>query len=205
MEILADLGILSGTAWASGINLYLTCAGLGLVQRMGLLDLPGNLDFLSHPLVIALALIMYAVEFFADKIPLVDSAWDSVHTLIRPLGGAFLAYMATTNAGPVVQFPAALLSGAVSLDSHLTKAATRAAINTSPEPITNSLASLTEDGLVVGVLWLIINHPVIAVLCVIGFIVFSFWFLKIMYRFVKKIFTFSGRGNDRSALSSSRT
>lgn len=200
MEVLSNLGILSGTAWASGINLYLTCAGLGIAQRMNILSLPGNLDFLSHPLVIAAAVIMYAVEFFADKIPFVDSAWDSVHTFIRPLGGAFLAYMATTNAGPVVQFPAAVISGAVSLDSHLTKATARAAINTSPEPITNSIASVTEDGLVVGVLWMIINHPVIAVLCVIGFIVFSVWFLKVMYRFLRRVFRFFGGSREETSI-----
>lgn len=200
MEFLSNIGVLAGTSWASGVNLYMTCAGLGIAQRLGWVALPGDLGFLSHPLVILAAIAMYGVEFVADKIPFVDSAWDSVHTVIRPLGGAFLAYMATTNAGPVVQFPAALLSGAVSLDSHLTKATTRAAINTSPEPVTNSLASISEDGLVVGALWLVVNHPVIATLCVIGFIIFSIWFLKMMFRFLRKVFSFFS-GNKEEGVS----
>jgi hypothetical protein len=188
MEILNSLGVLLGGSWSSGVNLYLTVAGLGILNRTGALALPGNLDVISNPLIIGLAVVMYLVEFFADKIPYVDSAWDSVHTAIRPLGGAALAYMATANAGPALQIPIALLSGGVAMESHLTKATARAAINTSPEPITNSVASITEDGLVAAVLWLIVKHPVIATVVVILFIIFSVWFLKTMYRFIKKIF-----------------
>ncbi len=196
MEALNNIGLVLGSSWASGVNLYLTVAGLGIAQRVGLVNLPGNLDGISNLFVISIAVLLYAVEFFADKIPYVDSAWDSVHTFIRPVGGALLAYMATAGIGPAVQFPVALLSGTVALDSHLTKATTRVAINTSPEPITNSIASVTEDGLVVGALWLVINHPIVASIAVILFIVFSIWFLKVMFRFVKKVFRFlSGKGD----------
>jgi len=134
--------------------------------------------------------LMYAVEFFADKIPLVDSVWDSVHTFIRPIGGAALSYMAMADIGPVAQIPAALLSGTVAMDSHLTKATARVAINTSPEPVTNSIASVSEDAMVVGALWMIVNHPIITGIIVILFVLFSIWFLKMMFRFVKKVFRF---------------
>ena len=127
-------------------------AGLGIADRAGWITLPGNLDTLSHPLVIGAAVIMFGVEFLADKVPYVDSAWDSVHTFIRPLGGAALAYMGAADMGPVAQTSLSLLGGTVAMDSHLTKATTRVAINTSPEPITNSVASITEDATVIGIL-----------------------------------------------------
>ncbi|MDP8229715.1 MAG: DUF4126 domain-containing protein [Candidatus Gorgyraea atricola] len=196
MDVLANLGVMLGGSWASGVNLYLTIAGLGIMDKLGILSLPGNLDAISNPFVIAIAILMYAVEFFADKIPLVDSAWDSVHTFIRPLGGAALSYMAMADIGPVAQIPAALLSGTVAMDSHLTKATTRAAINTSPEPVTNSIASVSEDALVVGVLWMIVNHPIITGVLVILFIAFSIWFLKMMFRFVRKIFNFGKKRSE---------
>jgi len=190
MEVLTNLSTLLGTSWASGVNLYLTIAGLGIAQRMDLIALPGNMDSISGLPVIIVAILLYGVEFVADKIPFVDSAWDSVHTLIRPAGGAALAYLATAGVGPAVQLPVALLSGAVAMDSHLTKATSRAAINTSPEPVTNSVASVSEDAMVVGVLWLIVKHPIIAGILVILFILFSIWFLKLMFRFLKKVFRF---------------
>ena len=161
---------------------------LGISHRMQWIELPGNLDALSNPFVIGLAIVMYLAEFVADKVPYVDSLWDSVHTIIRPVGGAVIGYLATADAGSALQIPAALFSGSVSLDSHLTKATSRAAINTSPEPVTNLVASVTEDISVAGMMYLIIKHPIIAGLAVIAFIVFSIWFLKKMFHFVKKIF-----------------
>ena len=199
MEVLSNLGVMLGGSWASGVNLYLTIAGLGIMDKMGILSLPGNLDAISNPLVIAAAILMYAVEFFADKIPIVDSAWDSVHTFIRPIGGAALSYMAMADIGPLAQIPAALLSGTVAMDSHLTKATTRVAINTSPEPVTNSIASVSEDALVIGALWMIVNHPIVTGLLVILFIAFSIWFLRVMFRFVKKVFRFF-TGKQKSTL-----
>jgi hypothetical protein len=198
MEVLNSIGVLFGSSWASGVNLYLTVAGLGIASRFGWINLPGNMDAISHPLVILVAVLIYAVEFFADKIPLVDSIWDSIHTFIRPVGGAALAYMAMADVGPAIQVPVALLSGAIAMDSHLTKATTRLAINTSPEPITNSIASVTEDGLVLGVLWLIIKHPIITIIAVILFIMFSIWFLKKMFRFVKRVFRFLSSSGDKA-------
>ena len=187
MDIVNSLGVLVGGSWAAGVNLYLTTAGLGIAHQMGWVTLPGNMESLANPLVIGAALLIYAVEFFADKIPFVDSAWDSVHTFIRPAGGMALGYMAMADVGPAVQYPVALLTGSIALDSHLTKATSRAAINTSPEPISNSVASVTEDVGVLGAMYLIIKHPVIASVLVILFIIFSIWFLKKMFRFLKKV------------------
>lgn len=196
MEVLNSVGVLLGSSWAAGVNLYLTVAGLGIAQRFGWIALPGNMDTLSHPLVIITAILLYLVEFIADKIPLVDSMWDSVHTFIRPLGGATLGYLAMANAGPALQIPVALLTGAVSADSHLTKATTRAVINTSPEPVTNSVASVTEDISVGMVLFLVIKHPIFAIILVVLFILFSVWFLKKMFRFLKRVFGFARRNQD---------
>ena len=187
MELLSSLGVLAGSSWASGINLYLTVASLGIAHRLQWITLPGNMDTLAHPLVIGTAVLIYAIEFFADKIPYVDSAWDSVHTFIRPAGGALLGYLAMADAGPAVQYSVALMTGSIALDSHLTKATARVAINTSPEPITNSVASVTEDVGVLGAIYLIIKHPAVVTILVILFIVFSIWFLKKMFQFMKKI------------------
>ena len=197
MDVLNNLNLVLGSSWMSGVNLYLTVAGLGIVNRIGLINLPGNLDVISHPLIIITALLIYLVEFVADKIPYIDSTWDSIHTFIRPLGGATLTYAAMADMGPVVQIPLALLSGAVSLDSHLTKATARLAINSSPEPVSNSVASLTEDGLVITVLWLIIRHPIIASLIIILFILASIWFLKKMFRFLKGVFKIFRQDKER--------
>jgi hypothetical protein len=200
MDILNTLPALLGSSWASGINLYLTIAALGIAQRMDWLTLPGELETLSHPLVIITAAALYLVEFVADKIPYVDSTWDSIHTVIRPMGGAALGYMAMAGAGPALQLPVALLTGAVAADSHLTKATARIAINTSPEPFTNSIASVAEDISVATVIFLIVQHPIIATIAVILFILFSIWFLKTMFRFLKKVFTwlFGGREEVKS-------
>lgn len=199
MSFLANLGMILGGSWASGINLYLTMAALGILDRLGIISLPGKLDVLSHPLVIIIAILLFLVEFFADKIPYVDNAWDTVHTVIRPAGAAIMAYMATSGASEPVQLSMAMLSGGVAMDAHLTKATTRVAINTSPEPVSNIVASTSEDALVLGTIWLIVNHPVIAGVLVVSFIVFSIWFLKVMFRFLQKVFTFltGGEGDTK--------
>lgn len=187
-DALSSLSVLLGGSLGSGINLYMTTAGLGIAHRLGLLTLPGDADVLSHPFVIVLALGLYGIEFIADKIPFVDSAWDSVHTFIRPFSAAALGYMAMAQVGPLGQVPMALLTGSIAMDSHLMKATTRAAINTSPEPVTNSVASITEDLSVAGILYLIIAHPVVALVVVAGVVLFSFWFLKKMFRFIRCFF-----------------
>lgn len=193
MTGIQSLGFLLGSSWASGINLYLTVASLGIAKRMEWIELPGQLEVLSHPLVIGVAVVMYLIEFCADKVPYVDSAWDAVHTFIRPVGAILLGYMAFagTDVDPAVQMAIALGTGAVAFNSHLTKATARAAINTSPEPVSNSVASVTEDACVLGVLCLVNSHPILASLLVILFIVFSIWFLKKMFHLMKRVL--SGR------------
>lgn len=189
MDTLSTIGFLLGTSWSSGINLYLTGAGLGLAHRMEWMTLPGGLDILSHPLVIAVLVIIFAIEFIADKVPYVDSAWDSFHTLIRPMGGAIIGYMALNGADPAMQYSAALLTGTVALNAHLTKATARVAINSSPEPVTNSVASVTEDVSVVGILYLVAQYPVWAAIISLLLICGSIWFLVKMMKFLKKVFS----------------
>jgi len=197
------LALLLGGSWASGVNVYLTTAILGIAHRMDWIQLPGDLSAIAHPVVIVLAVLLYAIEFVADKVPFVDSAWDSVHTFIRPAGGAALGYLAMAGASPALQVPVAVLTGTISLDAHLTKATSRAAINTSPEPFSNSAASVAEDASVVGIMYLIMKHPIIATLCVILFIVVSIWFLRLMFRFIKRIF--SGKNKTEDSETQERT
>jgi len=198
MDILNSLGVLAGSSWASGINLYLTIASLGVAQRMHWLTLPGDMNVLANPLVIIVAVVLYAVEFVADKIPFVDSAWDSVHTFIRPAGSALMGYMSAAHLGLEAQIPLALVTGAVALNSHLTKATTRVAINTTaPIPGVGAAASVGEDGAVLGVMYLIIKHPIIAAFVVILFILFSIWLLRKLFRFLKKVLSFIFRSESK--------
>ncbi len=190
MDVLSSVGTLLGGSWASGVNLYMTVAGLGIAQRMHWISLPGNMDVLGNPLIILVAGAMYIVEFVADKIPFFDNLWDSAHTFIRPTGGALLGYMASVHMGPAVQIPVALLTGSVSLSSHLAKATSRVAINSTTPPGTNSVASVGEDASVCGVLYLVIKHPIIAAIVIILLIALSIWVLIKMFKFLKKVLGF---------------
>jgi hypothetical protein len=159
------LNALTGTlpfAFTSGVNLYATVAVLGLCSHFGLVALPDQFRALDNPWVIGIAAVMYVVEFVADKVPWLDTAWDAVHTVIRPLGGALVAMSALGNAGPGLQAAAALIGGSVALTTHLTKAGTRAVVNTSPEPFTNWALSVGEDLFVIGLTWVAVQHPVLA-------------------------------------------
>lgn len=195
MTAIQTVGFLLGSSWASGINLYLTVGSLGFAHRMEWIDLPGHLEVLANPLVIAVAAVMYAIEFFADKVPYVDSAWDTIHTFIRPVGAIMLGYMAMADTGvdPAIQMAIALVTGTIAFNSHLTKATARVAINTSPEPVSNSVASVTEDASVVGLLYLVTAHPVLAGILVVFLIVISVWFLKRMFHFMKRVLTRSNK------------
>lgn len=162
MEILSVLGVALGFATLSGINLYLTTFLAGLAIRFNWLDLAvqhENLAILANPWIIGVAGLLYLVEFFADKIPWLDSGWDAVHTFIRPIGGAMLALAALGELDPAMAVIATLLSGGTSLLTHTSKAATRLLINMSPEPVSNMAASLGEDGLVLGGLGLMAVAP----------------------------------------------
>ncbi|HEU5171526.1 MAG TPA: DUF4126 domain-containing protein [Gemmatimonadales bacterium] len=175
MSPLETLGWALGTSFASGLNLYATVATTGLLQQFGIIQLPPPLQVLAQPLVWGIALGLFVIEFVADKIPLVDSAWDTVHTFIRPPAAALLAYGAFGAVPEAWRLGAALLAGSVALTSHGAKATTRAAANASPEPFSNWILSLIEDAIAVGLAWLAAEHPVITgvivVLLVIGCVV----------------------------------
>ncbi|HUL15767.1 MAG TPA: DUF4126 domain-containing protein [Terriglobales bacterium] len=177
-----------GTGFSSGLNLYATVATLGLLQRYGVVHLPQPLAVLSHPLVIGIAIALYLIEFFADKIPFFDTIWDAVHTFIRPPAAAVLAYAAVGGAPPEWRWMAALLAGGVALTSHGTKAATRAAINTSPEPLSNWALSFGEDLLAVWLTWFATKHPVATVVIVVALVVLCVYLLARLFRFVRRIF-----------------
>ena len=150
-------------AFAAGLNVYATIAVIGLSGRFALVSLPESLRVFEHPWVIGVALAMFTIEFVADKVPWFDSVWDAVHTLIRPLGGAFIAMTAIGgDASPAATTIAALVGGSTALTTHLTKAGARAAANTSPEPFSNWLLSLGEDVVAVSISYVALTHPVLA-------------------------------------------
>lgn len=162
MEALATLGRTLGFSFAAGINLYATVAILGLASRYGWVALPEQFRAFDSDLVIGAALLLYVVEFFADKIPWVDTLWDTLHTFIRPVGGALMAVAALGESSATVQGLMALLGGAVAAGSHATKAGTRVMVNTSPEPFSNWFLSLFEDLFVVGLGYLAMAYPLAA-------------------------------------------
>ncbi|MGA7239380.1 MAG: DUF4126 domain-containing protein [Bryobacteraceae bacterium] len=170
MNPLASLGVGMGSAWLSGFNLYATVLTLGLLQRFHLVQLPGDLDFLSRWWVIGVAAVLYLVEFLADKIPIVDSVWDAIHTFIRVPAGAVLAASAFAHFDPAVRAIALLAGGALALGSHGTKASVRMAANTSPEPFSNILLSTAEDVFTIGLAALAAFHPVAILVVILIFI-----------------------------------
>jgi hypothetical protein len=182
---LQTLGLALGAGFSSGLNLYATIATLGLLERYGIIHLPGSLQVLSHPWVLGIALALYAIEFLADKIPYVDTVWDAVHTLIRPPAAALLAYGATVAAPAEWRWSAALLAGGVALTSHSTKASTRAAVNTSPEPFSNWLLSLGEDALAVWLTWMATVHPTATIVVVTFLIALAGFLLFHLFRFLR--------------------
>ena len=188
MGTIESLSLAMGTAWTSGINLYATVAALGIAHRMEMIHLPQNLELVSHPGVIAVACIMYVIEFFADKVPYVDSGWDALHTFIRVPAGAILAAQALGDLNPAMELMALLAGGSVSLVAHGTKATARLAINASPEPFSNWLASFTEDVAVLGSIWLMFHHPVVMLLLVFTFVCFMIWLTPRIFRQAKRGF-----------------
>lgn len=167
VEILATLGRTLGFSFAAGINLYATVAILGLAERYGWVALPEQFRVFDNDVVITVALVLYAIEFVADKVPWVDTVWDAVHTVIRPIGGAVIAVTTLGEASPTMQGVMALLGGGLAAGTHLTKAGTRAAANTSPEPFSNWFLSLAEDAFVIGLSALALTYPVAAAVVVI--------------------------------------
>jgi hypothetical protein len=178
LSTIALLGLLAGSSLASGLRLYATIAVLGFLGRAGTLTLPGELSVLANTWGIVTAGLLYLVEFFADKIPYLDSIWDAVHTFVRVPASALLAWAATAQAPDALRLVAALLCGGVTLSAHGLKSSARVAINTSPEPASNWAASFAEDGTVAVLLWLAVAHPLAALglaaaVVLLAFLVFS--------------------------------
>jgi hypothetical protein len=195
----AQLIALAGAlGWASGVRLYLVVLLTGLAGFMGWITLPPGLHLLAHPVVLGASGFMVFVEFFADKIPGLDSLWDVVHTLIRiPAGAALAAGVFGADSG-LMALIAALAGGTLAATSHAAKATTRAAINTSPEPFSNVGASLVEDSLVPAGLWLAIAHPLVFVVVLLLVLVVSVWLIRLCWRFLTQLFArvariFSGK------------
>jgi hypothetical protein len=162
MELLVTLGRTLGFSLAAGVNLYATVALLGLAARYGWVTLPAQFQVFDNPWVIGAAGVLYVVEFFADKIPWVDTMWDTVHTFVRPVGGALIAVATLGEASPTVEGLVALLGGAVAAGSHVTKAGTRVAANASPEPFSNWVLSVLEDVFVIALGFITLKFPLLA-------------------------------------------
>lgn len=192
-EIIGIIAMSMGAAWASGINLYAAILVLGIMGMNGDMQLPPDLQILAHPMVIAAAGLMYMVEFTADKVPGVDSAWDALHTLVRVPAGAMLAAGAVGDVNPAIIVAAGILGGGVSLGTHAAKSGTRVLINTSPEPMTNWAASVAEDVAVIGGLWSALTYPGWFLAFFVLFILFLIWVLPKLWQAIKKVFTFIGR------------
>jgi len=186
IDLLPTLSRTLGFSFAAGINLYATVAILGLASRYGWVQLPEQFRVFDNDLVIGAALVLYVVEFIADKVPWVDSMWDAVHTVVRPIGGAVIAVATLGDASPAMEGLVALLGGSLAAGSHFTKAGTRAVANTSPEPFSNWILSISEDLFVVGLGFLALKYPTIAALVVIVavvlMIVFATWIIRAVRR-----------------------
>jgi hypothetical protein len=189
MGSIEALSLAIGTAWTSGINLYATVATLGLAGRFDMIRLPESLEVLTSPIVIAVACIMYAIEFFADKIPYVDTGWDILHTFIRVPAGAILAARSLGDMSPGLETAALLAGGSIALAAHGTKATSRLAINSSPEPFSNWTASFVEDVAVLGGIWIIFNHPWLMLALVFVFLALMIWLVPKIFRLSKRGFT----------------
>jgi hypothetical protein len=171
MDLIVSLGRTLGFSLTSGVNLYATVAVLGLAARFEWVALPMQYQVFNNDWVIGGALLLYAIEFVADKIPWIDSLWDTVHTFIRPVGGALVAAATVGDASPTYEFLMALAGGTIAAGSHFAKAGTRAAANTSPEPFSNWILSFTEDAFVIALGLIALRYPVAALVVSIVIIV----------------------------------
>jgi hypothetical protein len=199
MEWFSTLSLALGSAWTSGINLYATVSVLGLLQKFGATRLPGGLDVLDNWWIIGIAGALYLIEFFADKIPYVDSVWDVVHTFIRVPAGAAVAYAATNEMDAGVFTIATLLGGGLALSSHGTKAAVRAGANLSPEPVSNWILSIVEDVIAFAGSLLAVFAPAVIAVVLVVFLIFFAWFAPKVFRAFRRIFNairafFAGEG-----------
>ncbi len=186
-QIITTISLTMGVAWASGINLYATIGLLGFLGLTGNIALPEQLLVLQDPLVIGAAAFMYAVEFFADKTPGVDTGWDALHSFVRIPAGVMLAAGAVGEVNPALVIVAGILGGTVSATSHMVKAGSRVLINTSPEPFTNWTASIVEDIAVIAGLFAALHYPLVFLILFIVFILLSIWLLPKIWRGMKAL------------------
>jgi hypothetical protein len=187
MEAIASLATAAGLGWASGVRLYAVVFFLGLLQFFGIYTLPADLQTLANPWVMGASGFMFLVEFLADKIPGLDSVWDAAHTFIRIPAGALLAAAAVAGGDASMGIAAGILGGAVAAGSHITKASARALINTSPEPFSNWTASLSEDAMSIGAVWIALVFPLLMLVLLIVFFALATWLLPKIWRGLKRV------------------
>ena len=186
-EWISTLATAMGTAWLSGINLYATVATLGLLQRFQWVKLPGELNALGEWWIIGVAGALYVIEFVADKIPAVDTAWDAIHTFIRIPAGAIMAATAFADFDPSIKMAALLAGGTLALGSHGAKAATRLAANTSPEPFSNIALSLTEDVIAIGSTIMMAFYPALILVVIVLFVIIALWIVPKIIRALRRM------------------
>jgi hypothetical protein len=182
------LSAVLGVSFAAGLNTYATVLALGVMHRLGVVHLPSQLDVIGRTPIIAVAALLYVVEFVADKVPIIDSVWDAIHTVIRPVAGAVLAYGLVGQVDPQWQVIAALAGGGIALTSHTAKASTRAAVNMSPEPFSNWLLSLLEDGVSFVLVWLTASHPLLAFVLALLFVSAAIYIIWKLSHFARRVF-----------------
>ena len=201
-QIISIIALSMGLGWASGVNLYAAMLTLGVLGVTGSMELPPGLVVLENPAVIGATGLMFGVEFFADKIPGLDSTWDAIHTFIRIPAGAILAANALGDVSGEMTVVAGILGGSLAASSHVVKAGSRVLINASPEPFSNWTASVVEDVSVIGAVWLALYHPVLMVLFLLTFVFLAVWFMPKIWRGLKSVFGFIVRffgGGDKTA------
>lgn len=187
MDALSTIALITGLGWASGVRLYAVLFFLGVLHHFEIYALPANLQVLAHPAVIAVSGVLFFLEFFADKIPGVDTLWDALHTFIRIPAGAILAAAAVAGNDPGLAIAAGLLGGVIAAGTHLAKAGGRALINASPEPFSNWVASFGEDTLALAGLWAALKYPLVFLALLALFIVFVVWLLPRLWRGAKRV------------------
>lgn len=185
------VGLIAGSGWASGLNLYLVTLVLGLSGRLGWADIP---EVLTRTDVLIVSGVLFAIEFAADKIPYLDNVWDAIHTVVRPLGAAALGFVIAGDSESIGQAMGALVSGALALSSHSAKATTRATVNATPEPVSNLTLSVFEDGMATGVTALALAFPLVAFVVVLLLAAASIW---VAWKLWSGIRRFVGRWTSR--------
>jgi hypothetical protein len=193
MDALALIAAAAGLGWASGMRLYAVLFFLGMLHHLGIYQLPAALHVLAHPAVMTVSGLLFALEFFADKVPGVDTLWDAVHTFIRSPAGALLAAGAVAGADPGLAVAAGLLGGVLAAGTHFTKAGARALINMSPEPLSNWTASFSEDAVSVQGLYAALKYPILFLVLLALFVLLAIWLVPRIWNGLKRVFAAIGR------------